>query len=134
MRLEGWDQRLHEIIEAARYTPYVLGEHDCFRLACRVVEALTGDNRWPMFCGYRTEREALAALAVYGSSFVNAGDKFFGDHVDTKLARRGDVLGYMDSHGKWHLGVCVGADMALLGPDGLMFQPLSMAKCCWRVG
>jgi hypothetical protein len=135
MRIEGWERRLVDIIEAARHVPYELGVHDCFRLACRVVQTLTGVDRWPEFAGYRTEREALAALAAYGSSFVTAGDRFFGTlRQPTRYARRGDILGYQDDSGKWHLGVCLGAEVALLGPGGLTFAPVSTCDCVWRIG
>lgn len=135
MRREGWESRLQALLEDARHTPYTLGVHDCFRLTCRVVEALTGVDRWPEFAGYKSEREALSALAAYGRTFVEAGDRFFGHaRLDPKLARRGDVCAYLDTIGKWHLGICTGAHVALLAPEGLMFEPLDVAQCCWRVG
>lgn len=135
MRVEGWEARFVEVVEAARHRPYVLGEHDCFRLACRVIEALTGLDRWPEFAGYRTEREALAALAQYGSSFCGAGDRFFG-HAGAPVvaARRGDLLAYCDDRGKYHLAVCLGREAALLGSDGLTFVGVQTCACAWRVG
>lgn len=135
MRLEGWEQRLDALIEDARNRPYELGVHDCFRLTCRVVEALTGVDRWPEFGGYRTEREALGALAAYGRSFCLAGDRFFGlPRLPALHARRGDVLAYCDAAGKYHLGICMGASVALLGAEGVMFVSLSECDCVWRVG
>lgn len=134
-RLEGWEQRLQAIIEDARARPYVLGEHDCFRLACRVVEALTGIDRWPEFAGYTTKRGALLALAQYGSSFEDAGDWFFGaPRIDVKQARRGDILALQDDVGEKHLAVCLGHQLACLREDGLLFLKTSAAHCAWRVG
>ena len=134
-RREGWEQRLLAIIEDARARPYVLGEHDCFRLACRVIEALTGVDRWPSFAGYTTKREALQRLAQHGSSFEAAGDWFFGSaHVDVKQARRGDILALQDATGEKHLAVCLGHQAACLHADGLLFLKTSDAHCAWRVG
>ena len=134
-RLAGWEEALGALIEQARAQPYVLGEHDCFRLACSVIEALTGVNRWPEFAGYRTRREALAKLAAHGSNFEAAGDWFFGAaRVDVKLAQRGDLLAVQTADGEKHLGVCLGAETALLGPQGLVFMPTLAALCCWKVG
>lgn len=134
-RLEGWEQRLLAIIEDARARPYVLGEHDCFRLACRVIEALTGVDRWPSFAGYTTKREALQRLAQHGSSFEAAGDWFFGaPRVDIKLARRGDILALQDEVGEKHLAVCLGHQLACMRDDGLLFLKVSAAHCAWRVG
>lgn len=135
MRLEGWERRLDDVIQDALRRPYVLGEHDCFRLACRVVEALTGVDRWPEFAGYRTERQALQALAAYGSSFVDAGDRFFGvGHCGVRLARRGDIVAYRDGVLKYHLGVCLGRLVAVMDAGGLIFVRVLACACCWRVG
>ena len=135
MRLPGWEQRLDHAIEAARHAPYALGEHDCFRLACRVIEALTGVDRWPQFAGYRTRRQALARIARHGASFEAAGDWFFGGlRLPALQARRGDIVALATPDGEKHLGVCVGGRVAFLSEDGLMFLSLDRALCGWRVG
>lgn len=135
MRLEGWEGRLDGLIEGARARPYELGTHDCFRLACAVIEALTGADRWPEFAGYRTRREALLLIARHGSSFELAFDWFFGaPRVDVKLARRGDLCALQSADGQKHLGVCLGARTALLADEGLTFAPTLSCLCAWRVG
>lgn len=134
-RLEGWEARLAALIEDARGKPYVLGEHDCFRVACRVIEALTGVDRWPEFAGYRSRRQAMRKLARFGRSFVAAGDWFFGaPHLAPAHARRGDICALQTEDGEKHLGVCVGSSVACLAPDGLRFVETSLCLCCWRVG
>lgn len=143
-RKEGWERRLNAVLADAITRPYVLGEHDCFRLACRVLEALTGVDRWPDFAGYRTEREALAKIAARGSNFEAAGDWFFGaeNRVTPLRARRGDIVAICTpDDGKKHLGVCRGADVVMMAHDGLIARPLSRDAvgagfylCAWRVG
>lgn len=135
-RVEGWETRLAEVFEWARSRPYVLGSHDCFRVTCRTVQALTGVDRWPEFEGrYTTKRESLALLARYGSSFEAAFDWFFGvQRENPRLARRGDIVKCVDETGEAHLGVCCGAEVAVLREHGLSFAPLEAAHCCWRVG
>lgn len=135
MRLEGWERRLDAVVEAARERPYALGEHDCFRVACRVLEALTGVDRWPEFSGYTTRREAMRKLAEYGSTFEASGDWFFGDtSIGVRWARRGDICCIQTEDGEKHLGVCLGAETALLAPDGLTYVPTLTCLCAWRVG
>lgn len=135
MRHEGWEKRLDQVIEAARARPYELGVHDCFRLMCRVVEALVGEDRWPAFAGYRTKREALAKLAAHGSSFEAAGDWFFGvPRMDVKRARRGDACCFVDAVGEKHLGVCLGRDTAVLHASGVIFVDTLDCRCAWEVG
>lgn len=136
MRLDGWERRLHQVIEDARARPYVLGEHDCFRLACRVIEALTGIDRWPHFAGYRDKREALQLLARHGSSFEVAFDWFFGADArrPMRMARRGDICCLETADGQKHLGICLDVGVALLAPGGLIFVPTQTCLCCWGVG
>lgn len=135
MRLEGWEGRLAAIVDEARGRPYVLGEHDCFRVACRVVEALTGEDLWPRFSGYRTKAEALRYIARHGSSFEACFDHVFGAaRVDVRAARRGDLCAIQSADGMKHLGVCLGAETALLADDGLTFYPTLSCLCAWRVG
>lgn len=135
MRLEGWESRLARLIEEARHRPYVLGENDCFRMACEVVRALTGDDLWPVYQGYTTRREALARLALLGSTFESAFDKVFGSpRLPWQNARRGDIVALQSEDGEKHLGVCNGSTVAGLLEHGLAFFPLPVALCCWRVG
>jgi hypothetical protein len=134
-RLEGWERRLQAVIEAARAEPYVLGSHDCFRLACRVIEALTGKNRWAAFAGYTSKREALARLARYGSSFEAAGNWFFGCALaPVAQGRRGDIALLVDSGGERHLAVVLDHRVACMRPEGLVFLPLRACGGVWRVG
>lgn len=134
-RLEGWEGRLVAVVEAARQQPYVLGAHDCFKFTCDAVEALTGENRWAQFAGYTTKRQALAMLARYGSSFEAAFTWFFASPTMPVLrAQRGDALQYVDAEGEHHLGICLGADAAVLAPDGLRFIPVTRCARAWKVG
>lgn len=134
-RLPGWEERLDAVIEDARRRPYELGHHDCFLLALAVLKAITGVDRFAAFAGYSTKRQALAQLAEWGSTFEAAGDKFFGsDRLPWMSARRGDICAYTDERGEKHLAICGGAMMAALGPEGLVWIPMHMATCCWRVG
>lgn len=134
MRLEGWEGRIASVIEAARRKPYAIGEHDCFRLTCIVIEALTGEDRWPEFAGrYASRRESMHLLAQYGRTFDTAFDWFFGGaHLPMSQARRGDAAKYTDVEP--HLGIVTGSQVAVLGDRGLVSVPLSDCEHCWRIG
>jgi hypothetical protein len=135
-RVEGWEVLLDDLITDALLKPYVLGEHDCFRLACSVVQMLTGVNRWPEFAGkYKTRKQAERLLAVHGSTFELAGDWFFGSaHLPASQATRGDICCVETEDKAKHLGICIGKYNALLGPEGLVFLPTLDARCAWRIG
>lgn len=133
-RVQGWEARLAGVLERARGRPYVLGESDCFRMACEAVEALTGLDPWPEFAGrYATRREALALIAQWGPSFDIAFSKFFGvEPSPMGHARRGDVVKFVQ--GDAHLGVCNGASVAVVTEPGLLFVRLSDCELAWRIG
>jgi hypothetical protein len=136
IRRHDWAERLAEAVEAAKGKPYAIGEHDCLRFACGCIEAMTGVDYWPAFAGYRTRRQALKTIARYGSSMEAAAARVLGvSSLPCELARRGDVLIYCDEQGE-HLGVCVGARVALLTDDGLGFLGLHAPgmRCSFRIG
>lgn len=136
-RVPGWEQRFAGTVDAYRHRPYVLGASDCLRFACECVEAVTGESHWHLFAGrYASRGEALRLLRAWGRSWSQAFAAFFGVEPAAPLAaRRGDVLTFDDGAEK-HLGVCVGAEVALYGEGGLVFVPLTDARLreAWRVG
>ncbi len=137
MRLAGWERGFYALIREASTWKYELGVRDCFRLACADVAALTGVDRWPEFEGYRTHRGMLAKLAVHGSSFVSAGDWFFGaPRIDIRMARRGDVAVFADPDGRKHLALVLDHRLAVLksSESGLEYPPRSIAFGAWKVG
>lgn len=136
MRLEGWEVRLAEVIEAARSEPFRWGERDCFHLACAAVEALTGADRWPEFGGrYRSQRQALRIIGEHGPSFAEFVTWFFAvPPVGVNLARRGDLMMIEPPSGMSALGVCVGSEAAVRFERELGFLPRGRFACSWRIG
>jgi len=134
VRLDGWESRLNLVLADARTRPYILGEHDCFRVTCRVIQALTGVDRWPDFAGYTTKREAISGIAKYGRTFETAYDWFFGERIELNFARRGDIAAIATPDGEKHLGVVMGKQIYVLYELGLTAVPRRAAHCAWRVG
>lgn len=136
-RLEGWESRLAAVIEAARRTPYVLGESDCLCLACAAVAALTGVDYWPRFAGYTTRRGALVTIARIAPSLGEAVTATLAvSPTPTLSARRGDLMLFRDGEGEDHLGVVAGSRVMLYLPDGLGSVGLDHPGllCSWRIG
>lgn len=136
VRRHDWPERLAAVVAAAQQQPYKLGQHDCLRFTCQCIAAMTGVDFWPRFAGYSTRLQALRTIAAIAPSLGQAVGLVLGVlPVAPLLARRGDVLLYTDEGGE-HLGVCVGATAAVLGPQGLAHVPLSHAGFvqAWRAG
>lgn len=137
MRLDGWESRLAAAIDAAFGRPYVLGENDCWRLACACVDALTGVDYWSRFAGYRTHRQALVTIARIAPSLGEAVTATLGvSPAPTRSALRGDLVLFRDDIGEDHLGVCVGRDAVLLSAEGAITTGIDDARllCAWRIG
>lgn len=136
MRREGWESRLAAVIDAAWHRPYVLGENDCLRLACASVEALTGVDYWPRFAGYKTKRQYRHVICKVAATYGDAVTKTIGvSPAPARAAQRGDLVMYRNHLDEECLGVCVGARVALLGPDELLQLPLTDAGmlASWRI-
>jgi hypothetical protein len=136
-RREGWDRRLNAVLDTARARPYVLGEADCLKVACEVVEALTGTDFWPRFAGYTTKRGALVTIARVAPSLAEAVTATLGVRQSGVFAAwRGDLLLFRDESGEDHLGVSIGPQVALTAPQGWLLISLAHPGllCSWRVG
>lgn len=135
-RLEGWEGRLHALVTESNDEAYELGVRDCFRFACRAIQALTGVDHWSRFAGrYHTRREALVLMHEFGSSFESAMDVVFGlPRVRWQQAQRGDVTALQSGDGEKHLGVVVDHRVAYTSEAGLVYLPLDRALCAWHVG
>lgn len=93
MRREDWPSRLHDVIEAARETPFAWGSHDCCTFAAACVEAVTGRNVWPASRRYTTEQGAYRALRGLGDGYLtDTIDDILGPRKAPFRAGRGDIV------------------------------------------
>lgn len=134
-RLDGWERRLDEVFTSFEGEPYVLGTHDCFRVACRAVEALTGIDLWAEWAGrYATQQEGLRLIVEYGGDFDGAFSRLFGvEPTGALFARRGDILKFV-SDDVPHLGVCRGREVSVLGENGTALVSLHACEHAWMIG
>jgi hypothetical protein len=137
IRRIDWPERLIAVMEAARLQPYVLGTHDCLRLACAAVEATTDTDFWPRFKGYKTKRQALVTIAKIAPSLAEAVTVTIGVSPSPTLsAQRGDLTLFRDAQGEDHLGVCMGRRVLVTAPEGTLSMALDHPGllASWRVG
>lgn len=120
MRREDWFERLNEVIDRHREVTFEYGKTDCFTFTTEAIVAIRGSSPGESWIGYQGEREALKALARSG--FVNLGDAYAAhfEEIPPSFAGRGDLVEVTvrNHHGS---GICVGAEVACLSPDGLIF-------------
>jgi hypothetical protein len=126
--MPGWEQALANVIALARTRTVAYGTHDCCAFSASAVEAITGVDYLAEFRGYQTPREASVLLKKYGG-LRNILIKYFGQPVDYKQARRGDVV-LLPPH---TLGLCLGK--RALYPrkgGGLISQSLDPEQEVWH--
>ena len=134
MRRSDWQNRLADAIEAAREMPFSWGTHDCATWAFDIRRDLTGgEDIAALWRGrYRTAIGAQRVMKRLGwDSLEAAGRDLLGTPLPSVLqAGRGDlVLGGINPA----FGICVGAKVAFVAPDGLVFISLSDCLLAWRV-
>lgn len=135
-RRDGWESRLAAVVAAACDKPYALGEHDCFRFACKCAEALSGVDLSKDFAGkYKTRTGALRLAKKFAGGGLKEGiTKLLGVEAQPpRNARRGDWLLYDDGK-EDHIGVCTGSEIAVLAEVGLNRVRFDDCVCCWQVG
>lgn len=137
-RKEGWEQRLHALIEARRDTPFAWGENDCLMFAADCIFTMTGVDPTTEWRGYSDEAEAKRRLTEYcgSANLIAAAYKYLGrptTHV--RNARRGDLVAY--ARRDWPMfGVVTlnGTHFATPSATGLAFYDLDNASLAWRIG
>jgi hypothetical protein len=133
MKVSGWEGVLAAAVEAARTRAFVWGAHDCATWAFDLRRDLTGgDDTAALWRGrYRTARGAARVLRRLGwSSMREAGTALLGMPLaDVRLAQRGDLVLDPDATS---FGVCLGARVAFLAPEGLALRALTSCTLAWR--
>lgn len=133
-RESGWEMRLAQLVEDARYRPFVWGVHDCGTFASLAIRALRGT-------GPRAEwgSSALSAarfIRAHGGTMESAVDhvltRFGLVAIEPNSAQRGDIALVHDLRGG-ALGVILGAQVAAPDTSGLVFVPLAGALRAWAV-
>lgn len=134
-RLPDWPERLSEIIDAARYKPFVWGEHDCCLFAMDCVQAMTGVDLAAPYRGYKGKKQGLMVLKENGGLrgiAETVARKFNIAEIDPAFAGRGDVCLFNIGQGD-SLGIRAGEWIYAPGLDAIAAMRLSLAKRAWRI-
>lgn len=134
MKVTGWETVLAAAVESARTRSFTWGTHDCATWAFDLRRELSGgDDTAALWRGrYRTARGATRVMRRLGwTSMSEAGTALLGTPLaNVRLAQRGDLVLSSDATS---FGVCLGAQVAFLAPEGLTLRALSSCALAWRV-
>ncbi len=133
-RVDHWERRLAEAVEAARAKPFVWGLHDCPTFAFETRMILTGgEDVAALWRGrYTTHLGGMRVMRRLGwASLEDMGRALLGEPRATpRLAQRGDIVLTDTGLG---FGVVIGATAVGLAPKGLVFASLSACRLAWPV-
>lgn len=134
-RAEDWPIRLNAAIEAALDRPFKWGEHDCALFAFNIVRDLTGVDHAADYRGqYRTAAGATKQLLKRGQGTLRASvTAALGSEINERLAKRGDLVLWVQPALGETIGVCIDSRAAFAGPEGLVFVPVRDCEAAWRV-
>lgn len=134
MRIESWETRLNDAIEAALHRPFRWGENDCCLFAAECIKVITGVDYGSAHRGhYDSAKDAVCLLDELGGLEEVARMTGFPE-VPPPMAQRGDLV-VATNDGREVLGIVdmTARQIAVPGESGLVFLPISMASKAWRV-
>jgi len=135
VKAEGWEGRLHLLIEGARNRAFAWGTHDCVTFAADAVIAQTGHDPISDVRGtWKTARGAQLAMRAVDGGFGPAIASRCGVPVALPLASRGDLIRVPSENGPFLAIVDLSGTAACApGKSGLVWVPLSSASAAWRI-
>jgi hypothetical protein len=150
-RRADWPERLAEVVKVATGRPFSWGENDCALFAADCAMAMTGVDPLAHVRGeYSSELGAARVLRRLGCDDVaQLADQVIGARIDVGFAQRGDWLMIEEERVAGNalttadagrrktvcaLGVCLGAQGAFHGPDGMGHVRTLACRAAWPVG
>lgn len=125
-----WASRMYGQIRAHKDRPFSWGENDCCRFVARVIDAMTDSQIEAALADiYSDEAGALRFIASHGG-LQGAMSAFLGE--PSGRATRGDAVMFEGGHGE-AAGICIGARIVAVGPQGLHYVPRSEILVSWKL-
>jgi hypothetical protein len=137
-RQADWRRQLNAFVNSVRRRPHSWDGADCaVAFAGGAVLAITGADLVADWRGtFTTAAEAAAQLHERGFADVaEAVSAVLPEHEHASQARVGDVMAIADETAfGYALGICNGASILVVRPDGLGLVDLLSAARAWKVG
>lgn len=128
MRLDSWEKNLFAYLKTVG--PFEWGKNDCCLFSANAVQVMTGVDPAKKYRGYKTKLGAAKKLK--NISIEQAVTEVFGEPINPKLARRGDVI-LFETGQQQSVGVCVGTTFAAIAEEGVVLLPMTQAIMGWRI-
>lgn len=135
-KINGWETRIADLVEANRTKPFKWGKHDCLTFADKMIEAQTGSSLFgDVMGGYTSARSAQAEAKSHGNP-INVIDSRL-ERIGYRFLQRGDLVARATGKRgalKHILGIKVNpTKIAFLSLEGISMQDSIPTDLCWRV-
>lgn len=130
-RFPDWPSRLAKIIAHAANQPFALDEHNCCFFAADCIQAITGIDPAHDLRGCNAAR--VLKLRGVNALMDEKAEIYNMKPIRPMNARRGDICLLNAGNGET-LGICLGAQIACPGNNGLVYFSLKHAIRAWSVG
>lgn len=129
-RVADWPERLAELVELRRHTPFAWGSNDCATFAADAVLATTGVEYLGVLRGaWRTGQQADAYLQQQHGLAAAVSARLGRPRRNAHQVVRGAVV--CAAIPLPTLGVLLGSTWCAPGQAGLVFRPASEVRLAW---
>lgn len=131
MRLNNWPDKMWREVERWQSVPFEWGSNDCCLFVARVTDAMCGSCHAETLATHYHD-EASAVQYIKASGGIGPAVSQYIGQPERKRPTRGDVVLFDGPHGDT-LGICVGAVIAAMGPEGVVMLPKCVTQLTWSI-
>ena len=131
MRIEGWENRLEELVQSKRNKPFDWADNNCMGFVAQAQKTITGKTDFPEVLDNLKSKNNALKLVLKNGSLTDWVNKHL-EQIPITMARRGDIVDIETCEGP-AMGLCIGPKAVFLGQNGLEYIPLTFLIRAWRV-
>ena len=131
MRIEGWENRLEELVQSKRNQPFSWADNNCMGFVAQAQKTITGETDFPEVLDNLKSKNNALKLVLKNGSLTDWVNKHL-EQIPITMARRGDIVDIETCEGP-AMGLCIGHKAVFLGQNGLEYIPLTFLIRAWRI-
>lgn len=131
MRIEGWENRLEELVQSKRNQPFNWANNNCMGFVAEAQKTITGETDFPEVLENLKNKNNALKLVLKNGSLTDWVNKHL-EQIPITMAQRGDIVDVETCEGP-AMGLCIGSRAVFIGKDGLEYVSLTSLIRAWRM-